>query len=157
MNLKGLIDEDFLQYKKPSMFLIFPNCDFKCCKDCGEQICQNMELAKSEVINIAVSDLINRYTSNPITQAVVCGGLEPLDSWEELSFFIHQFRKISQDDVVIFTGYEENEVLDIIIDLQQYANIIVKFGRFIPRQTPHHDDLLGVDLASDNQYAVRIS
>lgn len=33
MNIKFLIDEDFLNYKKASMFIGFPNCSLKCDKD----------------------------------------------------------------------------------------------------------------------------
>lgn len=157
VELKGLVDEDFLQYKKPSMFLIFPHCTFKCDIENGNQICQNWSLTKAPVISVAISDLINRYLNNPITHAVVCGGLEPLDSWEELSYFIHQFRKVSKDDIIIYTGYNDEEILDIINDLQQYPNIIIKFGRFVPGQKPHYDDVLGIELASDNQYARIIS
>ena len=41
--------------------------------------------------------------------------------------------------------------------LYDYKNIIIKYGRYIPNQTPHRDEVLGVNLASDNQYAERIS
>jgi hypothetical protein len=41
--------------------------------------------------------------------------------------------------------------------LKSFSNIIIKFGRFIPNQEPHYDEVLGVKLASDNQYARRIS
>lgn len=37
--LKGLVEEDFINYKKPSMFLIFPYCSFKCDEECGRDIC----------------------------------------------------------------------------------------------------------------------
>jgi len=33
------------------------------------------------------------------------------------------------------------------------GNIIVKFGRYRPNQEKHYDKILGVFLASDNQYA----
>ena len=36
-------------------------------------------------------------------------------------------------------------------------NIIIKYGRFIPHQEKHFDEILGVYLASDNQYGKRIS
>ena len=32
MIIKGLIDEDFINYKKPSMVIEFPYCNFKCDK-----------------------------------------------------------------------------------------------------------------------------
>ena len=41
--------------------------------------------------------------------------------------------------------------------LKQYPNIIIKFGRFKPNQKSHYDDVLGVNLISDNQYGEKIS
>lgn len=41
--------------------------------------------------------------------------------------------------------------------LSEYKNIVVKFGRYIPGQEKHYDEVLGVYLASDNQYAEKIS
>ena len=39
----------------------------------------------------------------------------------------------------------------------KWENIIIKFGRYIPNQEKHYDDVLGIELASDNQYAEVIS
>ena len=39
MLVKGIIDEDFVNYKKPSMYIAMPNCSFKCDKDCGRAVC----------------------------------------------------------------------------------------------------------------------
>ena len=58
-----------------------------------------------------------------------------------------------EDDVVIYTGYKEEEILDKINVLKSYEPIIIKFGRYVPNQKSHYDDVLGVNLASDNQYA----
>ena len=88
MIIKQLVDEDFVNYKKPSMFIAFPSCTFKCEKECGQKMCQNSSLVKSPNLNISISSLVERYMNNPITKAVVCGGLEPFDSWEELKCFI---------------------------------------------------------------------
>ena len=41
--------------------------------------------------------------------------------------------------------------------LSYFDNIIIKFGRYIPNKQSHYDNILGVNLASDNQYAVKIS
>lgn len=160
MILKGLRDEDFTQYKKPSMFVIFPTCSFKCCKEGNfpVEVCQNCELTRASAIEISVIDLVDRYLSNPITSAVVCGGLEPMDSFEDLWRFIFHLRaKGCNDDVVIYTGYYKNEIQDKIEQLKQFPNTIVKFGRFIPNQQPHFDEVLGIKLASENQKAERIS
>jgi hypothetical protein len=41
--------------------------------------------------------------------------------------------------------------------LQKYPNIIVKFGRFIPDAESKFDEVLGITLASYNQFAIKIS
>lgn len=153
MIIKQLVDEDFINYKKPSMFIGFPSCTWKCEMECGEHCCQNSALAQTPNVKISVDQLIERYMSNPITQAVVCGGLEPLDSWDDLQCFLINFRYWSGDDVVIYTGYKEEEIQDKLDWLQWYGPVIVKFGRYIPNQQSHYDEVLGTKLASNNQYA----
>ena len=153
MKIKGLISEDLVNYKKPSMTIIFPYCTFKC----GEGYCQNSELAKAPIIEMNVNNLVDRYINNPITEAVVMQGLEPFDSWSDLKEFVKKLREYNNDDIVIYTGYNKDEVIKYIKELSVYPNIIVKFGRYIPNQEKHYDDVLGVYLASNNQYAERIS
>ena len=153
MKIKGLITEDFVNYKKASMTIIFPYCTFKC----GEDYCQNSPLTKSPIIEISINDLVNRYNNNPITEAVVMQGLEPFDSWSDLKEFVKKLREYNNDDIVIYTGYNKDEVIEYVKELSIYPNIIVKFGRYIPNQEKHYDDVLGVYLASNNQYAERIS
>lgn len=153
MKIKGLITEDFVNYKKASMTIIFPYCTFKC----GKGYCQNSSLAKTPIIEISVDDLVNRYINNPITEAVVMQGLEPFDSWNDLKKFVKKLREYNNDDIVIYTGYNKDEVIEYIKELSVYPNIIVKFGRYVPNQEKHYDEVLGVYLASDNQYAERIS
>lgn len=160
MLIKGIIDEDFVNYKKPAMVIEFPYCDFKCDKECGKPICQNSPLIKIPNIKIEEEYIIGRYLKNPITEAIVCQGLEPLDTMVMLFLFIKKFREFSNDDFVIYTGYnkEEERPQELIkfIKRNQYKNIIIKYGRYIPNQTPHYDKVLGVNLASDNQYAERL-
>lgn len=153
MIIKQLIDEDLTNYKVPSMTIAFPYCTFKC----GKEYCQNSSLAQSPNIDVSIPSIIKRYLDNPITSAVTCQGLEPFDSYNDLLSFVKQFRQQCSDDIVIYTGYYKDEISDKIIELQQYPNIIIKFGRFLPNQTKHHDDILDVDLISNNQYAERIS
>lgn len=157
MLIKGIIDEDFINYKKPCMVIEFPYCSFKCDKECGKQVCQNGALANSPNINIERMDLIDRYLKNDITQSIVMQGLEPFDSWDDLLTLIFLFRCYTNDDIVIYTGYNELEVFEKIERLQYFKNIIIKFGRYIPNQQAHYDDTLGVNLASNNQYAIKIS
>ena len=151
--IKGIIEEDFTNYKKPSMFIWFPQCSFKCEKECGIKCCQNSGLAQSTTIAIDINKLIDRYLENNLTEALVIGGLEPFDSWDYLYKFINSFRKLSNDDIVIYTGYYKNEIQDKLNYIKTHKNIIIKYGRFIPNQKLHYDEILGVNLSSDNQYA----
>ena len=153
MVVKGIIDEDFINYKKPSMTIEFPYCSFKCDKECGQQVCQNSALVNEPNISISVYKIIDRYLNNPITKAVVCQGLEPFDSKDDLYVFIDRFRRRTDDPIIIYTGYTEEELKNELPILEQFGNIIIKFGRFIPNSLHKFDDILGVELASNNQYA----
>ena len=159
MQIKGLKDEDFVNYKKPSMFIIFPFCSFKCDKENGCNLCQNSFLAQEPIIDIGIANILARYYNNPITSAIVCGGLEPFDSPEDLLELVHIVRELYawNDDIVIYTGYTEKELkhTKIFKQITNYKNIIIKFGRFIPNQSSHYDEVLGIKLSSDNQYAKR--
>lgn len=170
MTIKGIIDEDFVNYKFPVMYIAFNKCTFKCDKENGEQLCQNCDLVKEPDIEVEKEELIERYISNPITKAIVLAGLEPLDSFMDVFAFVDCFRRQyhRDDPIVIYTGYTEEELLH-----GQFSNhklhtdkafgkewealtkygIIVKFGRYRPNQEPHFDDVLGIKLASNNQYA----
>ena len=159
MIVKGLLDEDFVNYKKPSMVVMFPTCSFKCDKECGMQVCQNSALAAAPGIEISHEKIVDRYIKNSITSASVFAGLEPLDDILDVIALIKLLReKGCNDDVVIYTGYTEDEVSTIIrlSNLKQYRPIIIKYGRFIPNSTSHFDEILGVVLKSENQYAKEI-
>lgn len=157
MKIKGLNECDFINYKKISMYIIFPYCTLKCDKENNCTYCQNSPLMKEPDIEISCEELVKRYLSNKMSHAIVCAGLEPLDSFEDLLKLVKAFREASDDDFVIYTGYTEEEVSDKIAQLSKFKNLIVKFGRFRPGQESHHDEILGVKLVSDNQYAKYIS
>ena len=156
MIIKGLIDESFVDYKKPCMYIAFPKCTWKCDRDAGCTICQNSQLAKEPDIEISTIEIVSRYVKNPITKAVVFSGLEPFDSLNDVYDLIKEFRKYTNDEIIIYTGYTEEEIHLIFPRLKQFENIIIKFGRFIPNQEKHYDEVLGIELASPNQYARRI-
>ena len=149
------------------MYLAFPNCSFKCDKDCGKAVCQNSTLAAAPTVEIAPENICERYLNNPITSAMVCAGLEPFDSKFDLIALVDclRYKYNCNDDIVIYTGYTEEELTNsengqinfIYNNIIKYSNIIIKFGRFIPGQEPHLDTVLGVKLASLNQYAKRVS
>ena len=155
MEIKGIIHEDFVNYKVCSMTIAMPYCTFKCDKECGSNVCQNSKLAKDPTLDIPAAKIIEQYLHNPLSHAIVFQGLEPFDSYNDIYYFIYALRFIfkNNDPVVIYTGYNKDEILSKIDDLRKFSNIIIKFGRYIPGQKPHYDEILGVNLASDNQYA----
>ena len=161
MRIKQLVHEDFVNYKKPSMFIGTSYCTGKCYKEPGLPctICQNEALQRTETLDISSARITSMYISNPITQAIVFGGLEPFDQFDELYNFIEELRtkRECNDDIVIYTGYYRREIEKQIMMLVNFPNIIVKFGRYIPHQESHFDEVLGINLASDNQYAEKIS
>lgn len=157
MKVKSIIDEDISNYKKISMFIGFPNCTFKCDKECGQEVCQNSCLVNSPTIEISYDNIVKRYLDNIYNEAIVFGGLEPFDNLKDLYMLINTFRLYTDDDIVIYTGYYHWEILEFIEPLKQYPNIIIKFGRFKPNEEHYINNTLGVELASTNQYAIKIS
>ena len=160
MKIRGLQDEDFVNYKNPSMFIGCCECDWKCCieQKCDKSMCQNSPLANSKIVDISADEIFRRYINNPITKSIVVGGLEPFLQINEIIELINTFRQNDcLDDFVIYTGYYPGEIIDKISLLSNYPNIVIKYGRFIPNQDKHFDKVLGVYLASDNQFAERIS
>ena len=156
MKIKYLITEDFINYKLPCMTIGMPKCNnFKC----GSQYCHNSELATSADIEVPVESLVTRYLNNDIAQAICFQGLEPFDTYEDMRSVIADLRaRQCFDPVVIYTGYMKKEISDKVNDLKSsFTNIIIKFGRYKPNKKPHYDKVLGVTLASDNQYAKQIS
>lgn len=159
MRIKGITDEDFVNYKHPSMYICTSVCDFKCDRESGVSCCQNSSLAKQSSMYVADDSIIKRYINNPITKAIVFAGLEPFEQFFEMFDLIFALRNNyhCNDTVVIYTGYNKDEIAQEVETLKRFPNIIIKFGRFVPNQSKHYDEVLGVNLASDNQYAEVIS
>ena len=159
MKIVDIIDEDFVNYKKPSMTVMFPYCSFKCNKECGKEVRHNMHLKDSDVIDMPVDEIVNRYVNNPISEAIVMQGLEPFDSYDELYSLIYKFTEKSDDDIVIYTGYTEQEIVDKVqglVMIIEANHLIIKYGRFIPESQSVLDPVLEVTLSSDNQYAKQV-
>lgn len=159
IEIKNVIDEDFVNYKKPSMLIAFCKCTFKCFTELNLPVngCANYHLTKINPIKFDIDGLVKRYLDNVYTEAIVIGGMEPFLQFDDLLILVKAFREKTDDDIVIYTGYYERELIPEIKMLNRYKNIIIKFGRYIPEQEPHLDNILGVKLASNNQYAKYIS
>lgn len=171
ITIKDLLDEDFINYKKAAMFIATSKCSFKCEKEDNNVHCQNSKIAKQTNLVMIIDKIIDRYMNNIITESIVFGGLEPLDQIDELLDFIYIFRQKSSDDIVIYTGYTEDEVksfkhhnksyLEALLEVNRTApeaslikpSLIIKYGRFKANGDKKYDDILGIELASSNQYA----
>lgn len=161
MKVKEIQYENFQDYKEPYMFIATCYCNWKCSKELNldKNICQNSKWYNMPNIDISNDIICENYIKNEITKAIVIGGLEPFLQFAELYVLIFAIRNQYNinDNIIIYTGYYENEVSEQINVLKNFRNIIVKFGRYIPNSNKKYDSILGIELASDNQYATKIS
>ena len=160
ITLFDLDEADFINYKKAAFNISAGiSCTFKCCKE-NPSICHNNPLCKQSPIEYSISKIIDRYKKQKISKSFVVQGLEPLDNLKQVLWLIDGIRRAGiEDEVILWTGYTEKECFDLIFLIKKmgWVNIIIKFGRYIPNAPSRYDPVLGVTLASDNQYAKKIS
>ena len=169
MKVKGITDECFSDYLKPSMFIAFPSCTFKCDKENKCNLCQNAHLVKEPDIEISKEEFatlrLNFLPKNSVVQENE--NLDfPFVSILDVASFIDCLRRQYKNNspVVIYTGYTEEEIINgtfgenpetlksLVNSILSSGNIIVKYGRFRPNDEKHYDKILGVVLSSSNQY-----
>ena len=138
IHIKQILPESFVDYKKCSMLICGCTCTFKC----GKEHCQNSQLALSPIKEIEVQKIVEEYLKNDLTSAIVFGGLEWIDQFLELLECIEAFREKTMDDIIVYTGYDKEEIPEHLMTLKKYKNIIMKFGRFIPNKKKHFDKVL---------------
>lgn len=155
MKLKGIIDYDCTNYKEPTLTLEFPYCDFKCDKLNDGPVCQNSALAREPDIDVSGEYIWKLYAENPLTKGFCFQGLEPFSSFMDLIELIKFIRIDKQcgDVIIIYTGFNKGEDFVVENAIRNYHNIIIKWGRYLINNEPHYDEVLGVKLASNNQYA----
>jgi hypothetical protein len=154
----------FNDYKKTGLYIPIYGCTMKCVKEARKRgdmktICQNSELLEHGSISYPFEKILDRITSDPFIECIIFSGMEPMDSFDDIYSFIKQFRKLSDLEIVIFTGYDYLEIIDKIIKLQRFPDITMKFGRYkadFP-VLPKYDEVGKVTLASGNQYFRKIS
>lgn len=158
IELKGIIWEDMVNYKKICTTLMFPKCNWKCDIENGVQLCQNKGLAATASQWHNIDTIMDKYKNNPIPEAIVLQGLEPLDSPIDCYTVAAALQCWGiKDDLIIYTGYypyekDISQIIDSIASLTP-GHLIVKWGRYIPNQPSYYDPILGINLASSNQYA----
>lgn len=160
MKIKQVEATNFQDYHKTSMLIATAFCDGKCWRERGleKSDCHNEALLSAPTLEVDAEEIIEDYLNNPLTEAIIFGGLEPMLQFDEVLDFIKLLRNKyhCDDDIVIYTGYNEEEIAAKIEQLRPFKNIIVKFGRYIPGQQKVWDDVLGIYLVSPNQHAVNV-
>ena len=146
MKIRGIETEDFINYKYPSMFIAIGNCDWKCCVEGGFDIsiCQNSSLAQAIEQNVNVDFIYDNYIFNPITEAVVIGGLEPFTQFNDIVYLIQYFREHKCNDTfVIYTGYYPNEIIDQINILKVHSAYMLLYTHlYSKKNSPYFLTLL---------------
>ena len=152
MRLKQIIDESFGDYKLCSMLLIADKCTWKC------EGCQNKHLSQLPSQNFPDEEILERFHNNPLTEAIVIGGLEPFEQLNELVIFIGEAIKAELNvPIVIYTGFEIDDFDLYWSGFEPAAKtykgpVIVKFGRYVANSESYFNEDLGVTLISKNQY-----
>lgn len=154
MYLKQIIDESFGDYKECSMLLVTPSCKWKC------EGCQNKHLDLLPTKNFPNGLIWKRFLKNPLSSAIVIGGLEPFDDVIDICQFIVVGSSVfsMKAPLIIYTGYTPDELdwekLQGAFSFYQ-GPIYVKYGRYISGREKVYSDDLGVWLASNNQFVVQ--
>lgn len=150
------VKEVFQDYKKSALMLGTCFCDWKCCKESGFPVtlCQNHSISKQGFHTVTFKQVLD-YVRKSYTDAVLFAGLEPFMQKKEVLSCVRYLReKGVTKDIVIYTGYYLEELNEEVLEVCENCHVILKCGRFIPNRKPVFDKVLGVTLASDNQYGV---
>lgn len=159
----SLIDvktDDTTDYKETSLLLVFPKCSGKC------NGCQNWQLFNIKNIRTyKIKSIVELYNNLNTHKSIVCAGLEPFDSFDELLSLISEIVKLEKSvDFVIYTGYNKEETTFLVKELleifKKYSmytenKLIIKYGRYDKSKSEKwYSYSLGVDLATNNQYVI---
>lgn len=148
----------FNDYKKTGLYIpIGVNCTGKCWREQGltSDICQNWDM-NNVYETYTIKDILEIYDKNPFLEAFIMTGMEAFDNFEEMLNLIKVIRSYKNEEIVIFTGYNPNELKDEINILKKFKDIIIKFGRYERDLKPKKDEVGGVTLVTSNQFFKRI-
>lgn len=162
----SLIDvktDDTTDYKETSLLLVFPKCSGKC------NGCQNWQLFNIKNIRTyKIKSIIELYNSLNTHKSIVCAGLEPFDSFDELLLLISKIVRLEKSvDFIIYTGYNKEEIdskIKLLLETfilnvkNRQSKIIIKYGRYDKTKNKKwYSKVLGVGLATSNQYVIMYS
>ena len=102
----------------------FQGCNIKC-KGCMSKYTWNFE--KKYKRNI--EDVIEEILSYPSKKITISGG-EPFDQPKELKYLLKILKENDFKDILVYTGYNYDEIKDKYKDILKYIDVLVA-GRFI--------------------------
>lgn len=148
-------------YKKIGLLVpIGISCTWKC-KNCINRQHTFKNSNKYHISEYEIGEIIKIYKKNILVESLILAGLEPFDNPHDLRRLIGVFRDSISDDIIIYTGYDNDDIdtnkeLKMLLqEILKYDNILVKFGRYIEGKDKIYDNVLGIELASDNQWTFR--
>ena len=142
--------EVYNDYKKVGVLLATPTCNNNC------KYCQNEYLKKKKPIEYDISEIFNFVKKNKLIKSFIFGGLDCMDSFDQTYDIIKEIRKKFDYDIVLYTGKLKTDINLEIEKLKNFKGIIIKFGKYKKNKEKKYDELLGITLASNNQYSRRI-
>lgn len=153
------LQEVFQDYKKYSLLIGVCFCDWKCCLESGipVTVCQNHNLESAKFFEVSF-DYVLKTLNESYADALIIGGLEPFMQTDEVVQLLKFLRENGvKKDLLVYTGYYLEEIDSYTIGLLSDLNVILKCGRYIPdRPSNKIDPVLGIKLASSNQYGVKL-
>ena len=102
----------------------FQGCSIKC-KGCMSKYTWEF----NEKYKKDVDEVIKEITSYPVKRITISGG-EPFDQPKGLKYLLKELKEKGFEDILVYTGYEYDEIKDKYKDIFQYIDVLIT-GRFI--------------------------
>jgi anaerobic ribonucleoside-triphosphate reductase activating protein len=102
----------------------FQGCSIRC-KGCMSQYTWKFD----KRFERDIEDVLNEIKSYNVKRLTVSGG-EPFDQPEQLKYLLKELKKAGFNDILVYSGYEFEELKNKYKDVLQYIDVLVA-GRFI--------------------------
>jgi len=104
--------------------LWFQGCSIRC-KGCMSQYTWDF----NKLFEMDIDEVVNQIKSFGVKRLTISGG-EPFDQPEQLKYILQQLKKDGFEDILVYTGYEYDELKNKHNDILEYIDVLIA-GRFI--------------------------
>ncbi len=146
IKFKGIVHERYEDAPFIGALIIAKSCKFSC------EDCFNKDLMNNETIISNEKEIIEEVKKNFFNEGVIFAGLEWANQPKELKSLILE-AKLNNLKVIIYTGLEEDDFLDII-KIDYLKGCYVKYGKYDNKKLSYDYKMYGVKLSSTNQKIV---